>query len=97
MQCPACSKKIDFKSISNKKTINFVFRFCCPNCEKWISFQPSTEYLKIVGFLGLFIGSIAGLMVSDTDIRIAFSAVGFAGAILALVASKRNKLQVIEN
>ena len=95
MLCPACSKKIDIKSIRNKKSINFVLQFCCPNCEKWISFQPRWEYLKILGFFVLLVGSLANFVVADVDVRIVFSAAAFFGALLALIATKKNKLQIV--
>ena len=55
------------------------------------------EYLKIVGFLVLLVGSLASIFASDADVRVVFSAAGFCGALLALIATKRNKLKIIDN
>ena len=95
MDCPACAKPLDPKSISQKKTEKFIAQFRCPNCSKWITLNPRAEYMKLAGFSTLLLGSVVNFYISDSNYRLLLSLVAFIGACIAFIGFRKSKLMTL--
>ena len=82
--CPHCQVKLDVKKIPVTVPQGIHIQKQCTSCQAWFQLKPIQNKLKIIGTLLLLVTSLSNFMITNIDLKILLSAIGFAGISMAL-------------
>ena len=87
VKCPHCQVKTDVKKIQKSVPQGIHIQRECSSCQNWFRLNALQNKLKIAGILLLLVTSLSNFVITDTEVKILFSAIGFIGIFIACVVT----------
>jgi len=87
VKCPHCQVKTDVKMIQKSVPQGIHIQRECPSCQKWFRLKALQNKLKIAGILLLLVTSLSNFVITDSEVKILLSAIGFVGIFIAFVVT----------
>ncbi|SBS33837.1 hypothetical protein MSP8887_02028 [Marinomonas spartinae] len=96
MKCPSCNTVSKNKAFKNIQKDGKRLEVQCPNCDQWLTIDPTTMKFKFAGFALILLPSLINFFIDDVHYRLILSVIALLGACLAVYGVVRTKLIPIE-